>query len=159
MTLLEEIQLKCNPALIASRDAGAIAEALSVGRTRIDATEMYASLGISERFPELAGLPGPLGAELVFRKLEGFSTAALTSEDIVVSLLGGAVIRQMGHLQRTGLAIGSPAVIAMLGAIVQVGGLTQVEADALISVAEVPNPITEYEVRKVCWADNGDWLL
>lgn len=159
MTLLEEIQLKCNPALIASRDTGAIAEVLNTSRTRIDPVEMYASLGISERFPEIEGLPGPLGAELVFRKLESFSTSTLASDDITLSLLGGAVIRQMGHLQRSGLAIGSPAVIAMLVAIVQVGGLTQVESDALISVAEVPDPITEFEVRKACWADNGDWLL
>lgn len=158
MTLLEEIQVKCEPALIATRDSQAIADVLNVGRKRIDSLEMYASLGISERFPELDGLPGPLGAELVFRKLEAFSAVAAGSEDPVSSLLGGAVIRQMAHLPRAGLAIGSSAVIAMLQAIVGAGGLTQAEADALVSVSYIPDPVSEFEVRRAIWSDTGEYL-
>jgi len=35
MTLLDEIKAKCSPELLATRDADAIAAAVSVGRTRI----------------------------------------------------------------------------------------------------------------------------
>ena len=158
MTLLEEITEKVPAAVRATQDAQAIADALNVGRVRVDPLEMYASIGISERYPVLDGLPGPLGAELLFRKLEAFSAAALASGDTIKSLLGGAIIRQMGHLQRAGLAVGSPAVIAMLASIAAYGGITQAEADALVSVAAVPDPITEFDVRCALWADDGEYL-
>lgn len=153
--LLAEIRDKCDPATLASKDYAAIAAAVSVGRVRVDATEMYASLGISERYPELDGLPGPLGAELIFRKLEAFSAEALLSADLVKSLLGGAAIRQMGHLQRAGLAIGSPAVVAMLNTIAAYGGITQAEADALVSVAAVPDPVTAYQCEVAMKNEDG----
>jgi hypothetical protein len=158
MTLIDEIRAKCPPELLNARNAQAITDAVNVGRTRVDEVTKFASLGISERFPSLNGLPGPLGAELLFRKLEAFAPVALQSPDIGVSLLGGAVIRQMGHLKGAGMAIGSPAVRQMLAALVGAGAITQVEADALVSVASLPDPITEFEVRRACWADNGDWL-
>lgn len=158
MTLLEEIRAKCAPELLATQDAQAIAAAVNMGRTRIDPLEMYASLWISERYPTIDGLPGPLGAELLFRKLESFAADAVASGDTIKSLLGGAVIRQMGHLQRSGLAIGSPAVVAMLNTIAAYGGITQAEADALVSVAAVPDPVTEFDVRRAIWSDAGDYL-
>lgn len=158
MTLIDEIRTKCPPELLAGRNTQAIADSLNVGRTRVDAATKFASLGISERFPSLNGLPGPLAAELLFRKLEGFAPVALESPNIGVSLLGGAVIRQMGHLKGAGMAIGSPAVGQMLAALVGAGAITQAESDALVSVASLPDPITEFEVRRACFADNGDWL-
>lgn len=138
-------------------DTFAIAEAISAGRTNQDGVTKFSSLGIAERFPALGPLPGPLAAEMVLQKLEGFATAAQQSADTATKLLGAATARQMRHLEGSGMAIGSPAVAAMLGVIVQSGALTQIEADALTSIAAVSDPISELEVRRACWADNGDW--
>ena len=30
---------------------------------------------------------------------------------------------------------------------------------ALLSVAEVVEPVTEYEVRRLCWTDAGEWIF
>ena len=139
------------------QDTTAIAAALSLGRTRQDGVTRFASLGIAAGFPALAGLPGPLAAEMVLQKLEGFALAAQQSADAATKLLGAATARQMGHLAGTGMAIGSPAVAAMLGVIVQAGALSQAEADALVSVAAVPDPVSEMDVRRACWTDNGEW--
>ena len=128
-------------ALVAARNDTAIAAALSTGRTRIDPTTKFASLGIAERHGALNGLPGPLAAELVLQKLEGFAALAVQSPDPATKLLGGAVQRQMKHLEGSGMAVGSPAVAAMLAVIVQADGITQAEADALVAVARVADPI------------------
>lgn len=154
--------IDASPELTALAEAGntqAIADALSVGRTTLDGVTKFSSLGISERFPALGGLPGPLAAELVFQKLEGFAAAAKASEDPATALLGGATERQMGHLKAGGMAIGSPAVGAMLGVIVGAGALTQAEADALVGVAAVAAPVAEFDVRVAIYADDGALLV
>ena len=146
MSLLDEIVAKCPKALVDAGQHGEIAALVSKDRVRSDGVTKFSSLGISERFPALGGLPGPLAAELVFQKLEGFAAAAQASTDPVAKLLGGAVIRQMKHLEGTGMAIGSPAVAAMLAAIVAQGGLKKEEADALSSIAMVPDPVSVQQV-------------
>lgn len=140
--LLDEIQAKCSSELIASRNDVAIAAAVNQGRTRIDALEKFSSLGISERFPPIGPLPGPLAAESAFQKLEQFAAFAIAGEDPAGKLLGGAIVRQMKHLEGTGMAIGSPAVAAMLEQIVAMGGLTEEEMDGLIGVAAVPDSVS-----------------
>lgn len=146
MSLLQEISDKCSPELIASRDDVAIAAAVSEGRTRSDGITKFSSLGISERFPSIGGLPGPLAAELVFQKLEGFAAASIAGTDTAGRLLGGAIVRQMKHLEGSGMAIGSPAVAAMLAQIVASGGLTQEEMDGLVGIAAVPDPVSVSDV-------------
>lgn len=136
-------------------DSVALSAALSSGRTRYDSTTKFTSLGIAERFPALSGLPGPLAAEMVLRKLEGFAALAQQSEDAATKLLGHATARQMAHLTGAGMAIGSPAVAQMLAVIVAGGALTQAEADALRSVALEPAPVDEFEVRCAIFADDG----
>jgi hypothetical protein len=148
MTLLTEIQAKCSPELIASRDHRAMAVVVSAGRTRMDTTTKFASLGISERFPPLGGLPGPLAAELVLQKLEGFAVTAAQSPDPTIKLLAGSVTRQMGHLKGSGIALGSPAVEGMLNVIVGAGAMTQAEVDALIGIARKADPVTVRQVMQ-----------
>lgn len=142
MSLLNEIISKCPKALVDAGQHGEIAALVSVDRVRSDGITKFSSLGISERFPALGGLPGPLAAELVFQKLEGFAAAAIAGSDPAGKLLGGAILRQMKHLEGSGMAIGSPAVAAMLAAIVAQGGLKQEEADALTGIALVPDPVS-----------------
>lgn len=155
MKLLEEIKQKCSPELIASRNDVAIAAAVSEGRTRSDGITKFSSLGISERFPPIGPLPGPLAAELVFQKLEGFAAAAIAGTDPAGKLLGGAIVRQMKHLEGSGMAIGSPAVAAMLSQIVAMDGLTQEEMEGLIGVAAVPDPVSVSDVSDALNAAQG----
>lgn len=158
MSLLDQIKTKVPAELLVTRDALAIASAFNAGRSRQDHATKFTSLGISERFPALGALPGPLAAEMVLQKLEGFREAALSSADPATKLLGGAIKRQMQHLEGNGMAIGSPAVAQMLAVIVAAGGLTQPEMDALVSVASVPDPVTEIDVRRALWSDAGEYL-
>ncbi len=146
MSLLTEIQAKCTPQMIAAQEHGQIATIVSAGRKAPDTSTKFSSLGISERFPALGGLPGPLAAENVFQKLEAFAAAAIAGADPVGKLLGGACVRQMAHLKASGMAIGSPAVKSMLDAIVARNGLTQDESDALVGVALVDAPVSVQEV-------------
>lgn len=124
-----------------NRNDAAIAAILSQGRAVSDPATKFTSLGIAERFPALNGLPGPLAAEMVLQKLEGFAAAAGQSADAATKLLGNATARQMGHLTGGGMAIGSPAIAQMLAVIVSAGAMSQAEADALTSVASKPDPI------------------
>lgn len=158
MNLLDEIKAKVPPDVLATRNDAAVAAAVSAGRTRQDHTTKFTSLGISERFPALGALPGPLAAEMVLQKLEAFRDAALASADPATRLLGGAIKRQMQHLEGNGMAVGSPAVAQMLAVIVGAGGLTQAEMDALVSVAAVPDPVSDLDVRRALWSDDGEWL-
>jgi hypothetical protein len=133
-------------AFAAARNDAAIAVSLSAGKKKSDPSTKFTSLGIAEKFPSLNGLPGPLAAEIILQKIEGFATAALASQDPVTALLGASTQRQMQHLTNNGMAIGSPAIAAMLAVMVQAGALTQPEVDALVSVAAVDDPVSVNEV-------------
>jgi len=137
--------------LVAVRDDAGIAAVLSLKadgtpRTRRDPATKYTSLGIAERHSSLGGLPGALASEVALQKLEGFATAVLAGADPVLKLLGAQIRRQMKHLEGSGMAIGSPALGAMLGIVVQAGAMTQAEADALQDVASEPDPVAERAV-------------
>ena len=137
--------IAADPALVALQAIGnhqRIAELLSAGRKKPDPVTKFASLGIAERYPTLGGLPGPLAAELCLQKLETFAAAAIESDDTATRLLGGAARRQMKHLEGSGMALGSPAISAMLAVIVGAGGLTQAEADALVGIAVIDAPVS-----------------
>lgn len=152
--------IDADPALLALvPDTEALAAALSAGRKVRNPATKYTSLGMAERFPALGGLPGPLACELALQKLEGFATAARQSADPATKLLGATIARQMTHLTGGGMAIGSPAITAMLSIVVGAGALTQAEADALQDVAAVDAPVSEYEVRAAIFADDGTLLV
>jgi hypothetical protein len=155
MTLLEEIQAKCSPELIASKDYAEIARVVSEGRKVYDGKTKYTSLGISENFPAITGLPGPLAAEMVFQKLEGFAEIGASSTDPMVKLLAGAVSRQMGHLKTGGMAIGSPAVKQMLEVLVSLSVITLTESQGLQDVALIPSLVTVEEVAAVLVEKNN----
>ena len=132
--------------LVGVRNDTGIAALLSVGRTRRDPATKYTSLGIAERHAPMGGLPGALASEVALQKLEGFATAVLAGADPVLKLLGAQIRRQMKHLEGSGMAIGSAALGAMLGIVVQAGAMTQAEANALQDVAAVPEPVAERAV-------------
>lgn len=133
MTILEEIQAKCSPELIASREHGAIAAAVSVGRTKV--TTYLGGVGtVLERL-------GPTdGAAL----LDSLETMAATVP---------AVKWAFTLINRGELDFGSTATRAMIEQLVP-----SPAKEVLLAVAEVPNPITEFDVRCALYAPDGTFL-
>ena len=134
MTLLEEIQAKCSPELIASRDHGAIAAAVNVGRKKI------------------VSRLGGIGA--VMETLGPVDGAALLDSLEVTASTVPAVRWAFVLINRGELDFGSPATRAMIDQLV-----TSPAKELLLAVAEVPNPITEFDVRCALYDPaTGDFL-
>lgn len=140
MTLLEEIKTKCSAELLASQDADAIAAVVNVGRTALG----YAS---REKFSMWAAKHG------VRAKIDDHSSnPASPLRSIALALLD--VLRSPTE----GIDLSVPDNALMLGAWVQSGEITQAQADELVALAEQPNPVTEFDVRRAIWADDGSYL-
>ena len=121
MTLLEEIQAKCSPELIASKEHGAIAEAVSAGRTKV--VEHLGGIGTV-----LAHLGPTEGAAL----LDGLESMAATNSAVKWAF----VMINAGTLD-----FGSPATRAMITQLVP-----SPAKEALLAVAEVPAPVSAFDV-------------
>ena len=134
MTLLDEIQAKCSPELIASRDHGAIAAAVNVGRKKI------------------VSRLGGIGA--VMETLGPVDGAALLDSLEVTASTVPAVRWAFVLINRGELDFGSLATRAMIDQLV-----TSPAKELLLAVAEVPNPITEFDVRCALYDPaTGDFL-
>jgi len=133
MPLLEEIQSKCDAALIASRDHQAIANAVNVGRTKVS--------------PRLGGIG------LVLETLGPTDGAALLDQLEAMAPTNSAVKWAFVLINRGELDFGSAATRGMIDLLLPNGA-----GAALKAVAEVPDHITEYDVRVACYTDNGDYL-
>jgi hypothetical protein len=133
------------------QDTQAIADALSVGRKRVE-SRIISARGIAAEFPD-----GPVAAEVVLMKLEGAAAAASASTDQSQKVLGSLISRQLRFLAGEGLDFGSPALRGMLDQFVGMSILTQGEVDGLKALADAPATVSEMDVRRACWADNGTW--
>lgn len=150
----EEIRavIAASPELQAlGHDTQAIADALSVGRKQVQ-PRIVSARGIAAEFPG-----GPVAAEVVLMKLEGAAAAASASTDQSQKVLGSLISRQLRFLAADGLDFGSPALRGMLDQFVSMSILTQAEVDGLKSLADVPETISEMDVRRACWSDDGTW--
>lgn len=122
----------------------AIAEIISAGRTRIAPTRI-GELGVLARYPS-----GPIDADAVLSKLEAYSVAGSPLSSLVARALRG--IRSPD-----GLDFGDTATQTMLAALGQSGGpLTAAEAQALASMASVPDPVTAADVSRALRGPWGD---
>lgn len=122
MTLLEEIQAKCGPALLASRDFDAIAAFVSAGRTKPSTREIGNGTILEV-----------LGLETGNALLDVVNTA----QDF----------RHVKPLVEQGrLTVGSPLVQATVQSLVPMGVLTQPQADALCALGFDPDPVTAQQV-------------
>lgn len=140
MSLLDEIKAKCPPDLLASQDADAIAAVVNVGRTALG----YAS---REKFAMWAA------KHSVRAKIEDHSSnPASPLRSIALALLD--VLRSPTE----GIDLSVPDNALMLGAWVQSGEITQAQADELYALASNPDPVSEFEVRRAIWADDGSYL-
>ena len=140
MTLLDEIKAKCSPELLASRDSDAIAAAVNIGRVRVG----YAS---RESFAMWAAKHD------VRAKIEDHANnPASPLRSIALALLD--VLRSPTE----GIDLSVPDNALMLGAWVQSGEITQAQADELVALASHVAHVTEFDVRKAIWADDGSYL-
>lgn len=140
MTLLDEIKAKCSPDLLATRDADAIAAVVNVGRTVLG----YAS---REKFAMWAA------KHSVRSKIEDHSSnPASPLRSIALALLD--VLRSPTE----GIDLSVPDNALMLGAWVQSGEITQAQADELVALASHVDHVSEFDVRRAIWADDGSYL-
>ena len=123
-TLLDEIQAKCSPALIASKQHGEIAALVSMGRTRPSTRE--------------------IGNGTILEVL------GLAAGNAMLDAINGMPdFRHVKPLVEQGrLIIGSPLVAASLSAFVAGNVITQADADKLLAIAVEPAPVSVGEVVK-----------
>lgn len=134
MTLLEEIQAKCGPALLASRDFDAIAAFVSAGRTKQSAREIG-----NGTILEVLGLE--TGNALL---------------DVVNTAQDFRYVKPLVEQGR--LTVGSALVQATVQSLVPMGVLTQPQADALCALGFDADPVTASQVNQALVSDDGTWI-
>jgi hypothetical protein len=134
MTLLEEIQAKCNPALLASRDQDAIAAAVNVGRVKV-----VSKLGGIGTVLETLG---PVDGASLLDQLEQMTTS------------NSAVKWAFVLVNRAELDFGSAATRAMIDLLIPGPA-----GEALKAVAVVPDPVTAQEINNAMRTDAGEWRI
>ena len=136
--------IKARPDLQGLTSSEAIAAELSRGRVRV-ASRMLTERGILAEYPG-----GPMAAHELLTAIEKFCEKA----DQV--LLAGICVRAVRFLRSPGgLDFGSPVTAALLDALLQVGVIDGPQRQHLRTMVEVPDPVTEYEVRVALWHDDG----
>lgn len=129
--------IAADPALQALAQAGntqAIADALSVGRTRVQSPHIVSERGILDRY---AG--GPVAADTVLTKLETFAASQHP--------MAGVVRRALRFLgTEAGLDIGAATTRMLLDQLAAGGAITADEAGHLKALALVPDPVTHTDV-------------
>lgn len=132
MSLLDDIKAKC-PTEVATRDPVAIAAAFNAGRVRVTT-----KLG---------------GIGTVLETLGPVDGAALLDNLEAMAATNSAVKWAFVLINRGELDFGSSATRAMMDLL-----LPAPVSAALKSITEVPDPITELDVRKTLWDESGNWL-
>jgi hypothetical protein len=128
--------VQADPALVALAQAGdtqGIADALSVGRTKV-VSHFASERGILERYPL-----GPLAGDALLAKLEAFAATAHPMARIVSRALKFLA-------QPEGLDIGAPATQGLLDALAAGGVITAEERAGLAQMATVADPVSHVEV-------------
>lgn len=138
MTLLDEIKAKCSPELLESRDSTSIAAAVNVGRTRI-APRLG---GIGAVMETLGAVDGPL-------VLDALDSLKAT----LPAVRWGWVLLERGELD-----FGSTVTRQLIDGLVMGGVMTEAQGLAIKALAEQPDPVTEFDVRRAIWADDGSYL-
>lgn len=126
MTLLDEIKSKCSPELLASRDADAIAAAVSVGRTSI----VPRLGGIGAVMETLGAVDGPV-------VLDALDSLKAT----LPAVKWGWVLLERGELD-----FGSVVTRQLIDGLVMGGVMTADQANKLKALAVVPAPVTTQDV-------------
>ena len=123
MTLLEEIQSKCTPEEIASKEHGLIATKVSLGRTQPD---LHKEIGHGSILETIGITKGTALLDAIY---------ATPSLKYVVPLL------EQGRLKAA-----SPLIAIACAGFVAASIITSEEAEALVNLGKMPAPVSVYEV-------------
>lgn len=136
MALIDDI-LALPAALRAAQDTQAISDAISVGRVRLTPTPIG--------FGRILDALGPVDGAAVLDTLEA------------VKATNSALKWAWYLLERGELDVSLDSVRGQIDALAASGAMTAVQADAIKSLAEQPDPVEELAVRRACWSDEGVW--
>lgn len=126
MSLIDEIQAKCPPELIAAREHGRIAELVSQGRTSLH--EFFIGFGT---IIDVLGLErGPT----VLDTLDGLQAS-------VPAIKWAWTLMEQGRLD-----VGMNSTRQQIAALADSGVLTDEERDRLLALAVFPNPVSVHQV-------------
>lgn len=140
MALLDEIRAKVPVDVLKAKDTQAIADALSAGRTKV------------QKVP-IADVQAYLQTNGVWWAIKAAaSDSAHPAQSAAVAVLDVAGARYE-NIDTT-----LPLVGQMLGGLVATGVIGQTHMDELMALWVVTDPVSEFDVRRACWADNGDWM-
>lgn len=132
--------LAADPALHAlAPDTQAIADALSVGRTRV-----------ISRLGGVGVVMESLGPEMGAAVLDSLDAMRATSSPIKWAWV---------LIERGELDFGSPATRVMIGQLRDAGAIPAEAATVLLSIAEESDPVQEMDVRRAIYADDGSLLV
>lgn len=131
-------------------DTEALAAALPAHVPREVYSKLVSARGMAA---EYAG--GPLGAEVILMTLEGAAASLKASADQQDKVLGSLIARQLGFLAGDGLDFGSPALRGMLDQFALLGVLSAEQVAGLKAIATRPVTVTELELRRAIYADDG----
>lgn len=134
MTLLDEIKAKCTADVRASRDSQRIADQVNVGRVKPSSVKV--------------------GKGLIVR------TIGLAAANTVLDQIDAAPdYRHVRHLLVAGeLDAWDPIFQGALKSLEEQEVLSKEGATALLALGAEPDPVSEFDVRKACWSDAGEWL-
>ena len=146
-TLYQEIQAKCTPQEIASRDCHLIAQKVSLNRTTLRKGLEVTTRGAAARFPAIPPLnSSALSLEFAIDKLETYVAANLGSAVIADRMLAKAINRQLTAFQTQGLDFAENELRMLLDLLATRGVISQEEADGFKSLAPT-------DVAPVSWSD------
>lgn len=132
--LRAEILARVPESIRNTRDTQAIADALSAARTRPTLRE--------------------IGNGLVLE------TLGLDAGNVVLDLVHSTEsLRHVRPLLDQGRLVASSALVGeWLDGLVAAGVITRGQADAVVALGYVADPVSEFDVRRACWSDNEEWL-
>lgn len=143
LALRSEIAEKVGAEIIATRDTQAIADALSVGRVR-------------RVLVPIADLQAHMQTVGIWWAIKG---AARNPEHPAHA--AADVVMDVASARYENVDLTLPLVDVQFTALVAAGLMAQADLDALHAMSIKDDPVTEFDVRRACWAEDEaeKWLL
>lgn len=149
--LRQEISERVSVETIASRDTQAIAEELNVGRTGVVDVPASMVRGYLYALGCLAGITAKANAA---RANADSSQVALACQ----ALYDLSIADQPVPMSNPVIA-GRVAADLQLMVDADPPLLTSQQMAMVLALATQPDPVSEFDVRRACWSDDGQWML
>lgn len=149
MALLDDIKVKVSAAVRATRDTVAVTAAFNVGRIKIVETRI-------RKHDILRVLGGADGQAVIDAIVLATPATGTTPAQRLARPLATAM-ELLSPNSTVGLDVGETQTRAQIDGLVP-AILTVVQATAIKALAEVPDLVSEFDVRVACWSPAGVWL-